>query len=382
VVFGLCNADLLIAAGRAQAARPLLARSRALIERTPVYDCWRAVQGWVETWLARAEGASDLCLLRQALRLAAGGTRRYFLRLPDCALVPLLSLALEDDVETDLVAEIVRALHVRRPKDAPDRWPWPVRIFTLGRFEVQVSGATLEFSRKLPRKTLRLLKALVALGARAVPEQTLCDALWSDEDGDAAVHALAATIVRLRKLLGTSEAVSHQGGTVSLNTESCWVDAWVFERRAASTPSSELALDLYGGTFLPEDEGEPWSVAARERLRGKFIHALSACGADLEAGGEVERALACYQRGIDADPIVEGFYEGLMRCYERLGQRAQALSAYRRLKHMLSVLLGVPPAEPTRRLFEQMLRRQTQEAGVEEGPGVTPTGVARVPRRR
>jgi DNA-binding SARP family transcriptional activator len=79
---------------------------------------------------------------------------------------------------------------------------------------------------------------------------------------------------------------------------------------------------------------------------------------------------------------VEGFYEALMRCYERLGQRAQALSAYRRLKHMLSVLLGVPPAESTRRLFEQMLRRQAQEAGVEESPRVTPIGVARVPRGR
>ena len=36
--------------------------------------------------------------------------------------------------------------------------------FTLGRFEVQINGETLEFSRKLPRKTLLLLKAIVALG--------------------------------------------------------------------------------------------------------------------------------------------------------------------------------------------------------------------------
>jgi len=42
----------------------------------------------------------------------------------------------------------------------------------------------------------------LAYGGRDVPEQTLCDALWSDEEGDAAANALAITVVRLRKLLG------------------------------------------------------------------------------------------------------------------------------------------------------------------------------------
>jgi hypothetical protein len=33
----------------------------------------------------------------------------------------------------------------------------------------------------------------------------------------------------------------------------------------------------------------------------------------LESSGDVERALECYQRGIDADPIVESFHEELLR---------------------------------------------------------------------
>jgi DNA-binding SARP family transcriptional activator len=72
-------------------------------------------------------------------------------------------------------------------------------------------------------------------------------------------------------------------------------------------------------------------------------------------------------RGIDADPIVESFQQGLMRCYERLGKRTEALSVYRRLKHTLSVVLGVPPSDAVQRLFQDMLRRQ-----VEEGPLVEP----------
>jgi len=245
-----------------------------------------------------------------------------------------------------------------------------VRIVTLGRFDIQVNGESLEFSRKVPRKTLLLLKAIVALGGRDVSEQALCDALWGDEEGDAARNALSITVLRLRKLLGSNESIIHQGGKVSLNPEICWVDARVFEARLAETGfDRQKVLATYGGTFLPEDEGESWSVAPRERLRGKFIDALSRYGSTLESEGDLPGAVQCYMRGIDADPIVESFHLGQMRCYERLGKRTEALSAYRRLKHTLSVVLGVSPSEVAQRLFQDMLQRQS-----DEGPLVDPEG--------
>ena len=74
--------------------------------------------------------------------------------------------------------------------------------------------------------------------------------------------------------------------------------------------------------------------------------------------------MQCYLRGIDADPIVESFHQGLMRCYERMGKRTEAFSAYRRLKHTLSVVLGVPPSDATQRLFQGMLQRQTEEGSL------------------
>src|SRR5262249_52456581 len=169
-----------------------------------------------------------------------------------------------------------------------------------------------------PKKTLALLKVLVAYGGQEVSEQALCDALWGDEEADAAKQALGITIVRLRRLLGTSDAVLQQGGKISLDRALCWVDAGRFEERIAHSnePGTISAiLALYGGRFLPEDEGEAWSVPARERLRGKFIHLLATHGRTLEATGDADGAIRLYLRGIDADPIVEAFHQGLMRCY-------------------------------------------------------------------
>ena len=391
MLFGLVDAEILLDAGRRDAAMPLIMRSRAVVERTPILDCWRAALLFVEAWcaLVEADGARARKLLRESLSLAREGNRRYYLRYLECAMPPLFTLALEERIEVDLVQDIIRMFRLKPQSNATDLWPWPVRIITLGRFKVQINGEELEFPRKLPRKTLLLLKAIVALGGRDVPEQALCDALWRDEEGDAARNALSITVLRLRKLLGSNESVINQGGKVSLNPEICWVDTWVFEDRFSDPGfDSQKVMALYGGTFLPEDEGESWSVAPRERLRGKFIDVLSRYGATLESEGDLLGAVQCYLRGIDADPIVESFHQGLMRCYEQMDKRSEAFSVYRRLKHTLSVLLGVPPSDATQRLFQGMLRRQS-EAGIPEQDGATPSAskagrgvVVRLPLRR
>lgn len=59
------------------------------------------------------------------------------------------------------------------------------------------------------------------------------DSLCADEEGDAASNSLSITVLRLRKLLGSSDAVVQKGGKVWLNPELCWVDAWAFEDRIA-----------------------------------------------------------------------------------------------------------------------------------------------------
>jgi len=48
----------------------------------------------------------------------------------------------------------------------------------------------------------------------------------------------------------------------------------------------------------------------RERLRAKFIHALGNLGKHLEALGRHDEAIAWYLKGLDADAIVEPFYQG------------------------------------------------------------------------
>ena len=393
MLFGLVDSEILLGARRIEKARLMIIRTREIIERAQVFDCWLAALVFDEAWLAQVEGNRALALarLRQSLLLAKERSRKHYLRYLDCAMPPMFALALEEGIEVELVQHLIRMFRLKPPLAAPDLWPRPIRIRTLGRFELLINDNPVEFSRKVPKKTLALLKALVAYGGREVSEQSLCDALWGDEEADAARQALGITILRLRKLLGSNDAVPQQGGKITLDRGLVWVDAWRFEERIANVDGPETvakALDLYGGTFLPDDEGEPWSVPARERLRGKFIHLLATHGRSLEGSGDTDGAIRLYSRGVDADPIVEVFHQGLMRCYQRLGRHTEAISAYRRLRQTLSVVLSVAPSQETQALYRAIMNAcaggtETTEAhSIVRLPTSRHAGAASAVRRR
>jgi pentatricopeptide repeat protein len=85
------------------------------------------------------------------------------------------------------------------------------------------------------------------------------------------------------------------------------------------------------------------------------------CGRDAEERQDFNRAVDLYSRGLDADDLAESFYQGLMRCYARLGQYAEAVAAYGRCRHMLSVGLGQGPSLATERLHQSLRTALTED---------------------
>ncbi len=269
----------------------------------------------------------------------------------------IFAAACEAGIESDYVADLIRRFRIDPPSWATQAWPWRVKVFVLGRFEIHVAGTPLAFNGKVPKKPLALLKALVTFGAHVVSASKLADTLWPDEDGDAARKALEVNVARLRKLLGSQEAVVVSNDTVGLNSKLCWVDAHDFLARSESVDhnfasDSAKACALYGGTFLPGDLDAPWTVPRREHLRDRFIRLIETVGAEAEANGAWGDAVDWYRRGIEVDELAEHFHQGLMRCYRTLGCNAQAMSAYRRLRQTLEAVLGIAPSQATQALAQ------------------------------
>jgi LuxR family maltose regulon positive regulatory protein len=348
--------------GRPERCAQELQRVREYI-RGSAFDHFSYYIDLVEAYAALLAGDREKA--REHLRAGLASSRadqdKFLLRFQPGWATRLCAEALSAGIEPEYVAQIIRELGVQPPSASVPGWPWPLRINTLGRFELLRDGRPLEFSRKAPKKTLALLKAIIAFGGRNVREQLLLDAFWSDEEGDVAARSLTAALHRLRTLIAEPNAIIQQGGTLSLDPQLVWVDVYALEELLArpEATSSEQLLALYRGSFLQEDEGEAWSVAMRERLRSRFIHALGTQGRELEAAGRLELAVESYLRGLDADPIIEPFYQGLMRCYARLDRKSEAMAAYRRLKQMLSISLSLKPSAGTEKLY-QSLRLDSQ----------------------
>ena len=266
----------------------------------------------------------------------------------------LCAEALAAGIEAEYVRNLIRVFDWHCPGTPVEQWPWHVRIYALGRFAVCLDDQPLAFAGRAPKKTLNLLKALVCLGGSGVRDHRLIDAIWPDDEADAARAAFSVTLHRLRKLLGHPDAILLEDGLVSLNPRLCWVDAFAFERlgdaQPGTDPAAVAALELYRGNLLPGDIDEPWSASLRERLKARFIRQVRAMAERYEKAGDVRAALDLYARGLETDDLTEAFYHGLMRCHLAIGCVADAAAAYLRMRQLFAAMLGIKPSAESERL--------------------------------
>ena len=281
----------------------------------------------------------------------------------------MCALALAHDVEPEFARRIIELNGYAPPPEAGTSWPWPVKITTLGRFDVSSNGRPLAVPRKSPRKPLELLKALIAAGGRGIDKQRLADFLWDDAAADAAGAALDMAVMRLRKLLAVPEAVVIEDGKIGLDPARVWLDLWAFDRDvdslqrlvrhaendAAVAAIGERMLALYHGPFLENEEPQRWLLAARERTRQRFLRSLLDAGSYWERRERWSVAAALYERGLDIDPIAEDLYRRLMRCHLAQRRPAEAARTFQRCREMLMTQLGVPPSPETEALLRSSI---------------------------
>jgi len=113
----------------------------------------------------------------------------------------------------------------------------------------------------------------------------------------------------------------------------------------------ENSLALYQDHFLVREDMTSWSVSMRERLRTKYIHSLLEIGRFWESRDLWEPAIECYRKGIDVDDLVETFYQRLMVCYLNTNRLSEGMSAYRRCRQILSIVLSLQPEPETESLY-------------------------------
>jgi DNA-binding SARP family transcriptional activator len=329
----------------------------------------------------QGDEASGLVSLRKALTIGKEqGFLNTFVDQP-AVTARLCIKALEEGIEVPYVQEIIRKRRLN-PEKLPlhlENWPWPLKIYTLGNFELLKDDKPLQFSQKVQKKPLLMLKAMIAQGGKDVKEERLSDMLWPEADGDQAYSAFTTTLSRLRQLIDNDKAINYHEGKATINPRFCWVDAWAFERifEKIETESKrtgedetrergedekvlrliEKAINLYQGHFLADESEEFWTTSYRERLRNKYLLLIIRFGGYLQKTEQWEKAVQNYQRALEVDNLAEEFYQHLMICYRHLGQYAKAIEIYKRCRKMLTSVLGIEPSPKTKAIHKTLVEK-------------------------
>ncbi len=287
------------------------------------------------------------------------------------AMSRLCAKALDYGIEEEFVRGLIGKRGLLPPSllSAPEQWPWPVRIYTMGRFALVVNGESVGEHGVIGRPLL-LLKCLVAMGGRDVAPAGIVDALWPDSEGDTGRQVFDTTLHRLRKLLRGKRALVLQEGRLGIDRRYVWLDVWVLERRLGDLERSlqhptdgRAGADIerltarifasYHGPFLDGEDGA-WAMPCRERLHLRVVTLVESLGRRWGALGDWEQAIVGYQRGTVIDPRVESFYQHLMIAYCANGQPAEAIATYDRCREALRSLLRVAPSAATERILERL----------------------------
>ena len=215
-----------------EAIQELEAAKRAIVQTGSSYFeyLYHLTEAYFE--YARKNEAAGLESLRKAMvlgRQKGFTTLLYFWR--PAVMARLCEKALEAGIEVGYVQDLIRKLDLVPEEQSMEieGWPWPLKIMTLGQFEIVTDGKPLQHPVRAPRVPLTLLKAIVAFGSGGVKEDQLVDTLWPETDGDTAHQTFKTTLHRLRQLIGDERAIQVREGRVTLDQQYCWVDAHAFE---------------------------------------------------------------------------------------------------------------------------------------------------------
>ncbi|MBF0327811.1 MAG: hypothetical protein HQL10_01485 [Nitrospirae bacterium] len=256
--------------------------------------------------------------------------------------------ALQAGIEKDSALDVIRKRRLM-PDTPPldvEEWPYPIMIYTLGRFDLIKDSRPFKASGRLQSKPMIMLKALIAFGGVDVSKSQIVDALWPEVEGDAANTSFESTLYRLRRLIDDYKGIQLCDGQLSLDPCYYWVDSWAFEHMVGKADAawqfsksaghkdrdvlrealsfSEKVVSMYKGAFLPADSDNAWAISKRESLRSKFVHSAAKAGEYWISDGKWKMAADWFQRCLDIDESSELFYQRLITCYKNLGLNIEA----------------------------------------------------------
>ena len=317
--------------------------------------------------------SAALSHLKQALNFANQYNLIPGLWICDDALADILADAINNDIEPEYACKILakRRIAPLEISYTIESWPWPIRIYTLDRFETFIAGHKCKTSSRSRPKVFSLLQTLIMFGGKQVREELISETVWPDAEGDAAHQLFDTTLFRLRKFLGSHEALINKEGRLSLNEKICWLDIWALDiginkitKLLNNTPihsekihNQYLQLKSYyqGDSLRSTLNISLNSIShSQQQLRSKWIRTLYRLADYWLDINCIDYSKSCFETIININPLEEKAYRRLIELYMLLDQRPDALATYYKCKELLKNELNLKPSPETQKVADRI----------------------------
>ena len=250
----------------------------------------------------------------------------------------------------------------------------PVEIRVLGPFELVVSGRAVRIGSVKQRAVL----ALLALQAgQVVSSETLCAALWVQDQPASPSATLQSLVSRLRGALGLAAGAAQERRDVLRTRDPGWildvdaeaVDALHFVELAArarkragrgevAAAAADLAsaVGLWRGAALVDIVDAGYLGAHATRLNEARLAAVEDLAEFELATGHHATVLSLLESHVEANPLRERAWGLLMVALYRMGRQSAALRAYQQVRATLGEELGLEPAPELADIEARILR--------------------------
>ncbi|MEU1042917.1 BTAD domain-containing putative transcriptional regulator, partial [Streptomyces sp. NPDC005907] len=246
----------------------------------------------------------------------------------------------------------------------------------LGPLLVRRAGAVLNAG---PRKQRLLLVRLLIADGCAVPPETLCEELWSEQSGRApggATASLHAHVSKLRAVLepphlreGAFEVLVTEPAGYALRAPSESRDTVRFGRAVAQArrllgqdqpkralEEAERALGMWRGAPLADAAHHLFAAHEAARLEDLRQTVREVRTTALLLSGRITEAEQAARELTVEHPLRETGWALLLRALYLAGRHPEALRCYADLRRHLADELGLEPGPPLRALHDGILR--------------------------
>lgn len=201
------------------------------------------------------------------------------------------------------------------------------------------------------------LAAYLAVTGLPQRREYLADLLWPDSSPEAARKNLRNTLWTVRQALGQEVLVHPEPDRIAL-AKSVWVDVSILEAAAESKQAADIqaAVEIYRGPFLDglslgdAADFEIWLATQRERFSQVYLRLLDSLVAGHRVDADWRKVIEVAHLALTVDDLQEPMYRALMEAHSLLGERAEAIRQYDRLRTTLHRELGVSPLPETEAL--------------------------------